>query len=96
MRLYGPNKIEVDVKSYWVLFIEEVINPFYFFQVFSIILWLADDYVSYAVCVIILTFFSSITSLIQTRKVSTYYNIHLVCVTCIKSSYKLVVSKKFF
>lgn len=68
--LYGPNKIEVEIKSYWTLFIEEVLNPFYFFQLFSIILWMVDDYVSYSVCVIILTLFSSITSLIQTRKVN--------------------------
>nr|CAH7729266.1 unnamed protein product [Callosobruchus chinensis] len=68
--IYGPNKIEVEVKSYWTLFVEEVFNPFYAFQAFSVILWLIDDYVSYAICVILLTIFSSVTSLIQTRKQS--------------------------
>lgn len=68
--LFGYNKIEVQVKSYWTLFIEEVLNPFYFFQLFSVVLWLNDEYISYAVSVIILTLFSSITSLIQTRNVS--------------------------
>ena len=71
MKLYGPNKIEIEVKSYWRLFIDEVFNPFYVFQVFSIILWCLDDYYIYACCVLILTLFSVITSLRQTRKVST-------------------------
>ncbi|CAG9864440.1 unnamed protein product [Phyllotreta striolata] len=70
LTLYGLNKIEVEVKSYWILFVQEVLNPFYAFQAFSVGLWLIDDYISYAVCVIILTLFSSITSLIQTRRQS--------------------------
>ncbi|KAF7273847.1 hypothetical protein GWI33_013460, partial [Rhynchophorus ferrugineus] len=68
--LFGPNKIEVVVKSYWRLFIEEIFNPFYLFQAFSIALWCFDDYIIYAGCVVVLTLFSSITSLIQTRKQS--------------------------
>lgn len=70
LKLYGPNKISVEVKSYWRLFIEEVFNPFYLFQAFSVVLWMCDEYMIYAVCVIILTLFSSITSLVQTRKQS--------------------------
>ncbi|KAJ3657587.1 hypothetical protein Zmor_009376 [Zophobas morio] len=70
LKLYGPNKIEIEVKSYWRLFIDEVFNPFYVFQVFSIILWCLDDYYIYACCVLILTLFSVITSLRQTRKQS--------------------------
>lgn len=69
LSLYGFNKIEVEVKSYWTLLIEEVLNPFYLFQAFSVILWLLDDYIPYAICVIILTLFSSVTSLVQTRRV---------------------------
>ncbi|XP_056634533.1 polyamine-transporting ATPase 13A3-like isoform X1 [Diorhabda sublineata] len=68
--LYGFNKIEVEIKSYWTLFIEEILNPFYAFQVCSIILWSIDDYAVYAACIVILTLFSSVTSLLQTRKQS--------------------------
>ena len=32
---YGENSIEIKVKSYMVLFIEEVLNPFYVFQIFA-------------------------------------------------------------
>ncbi|CAH1993211.1 unnamed protein product [Acanthoscelides obtectus] len=68
--IYGPNKIEVEIKSYWTLLVEEVLNLFYAFQAFSVILWLVDEYMLYAICIILLTIFSSITSLIQTRKQS--------------------------
>ncbi|CAH0562025.1 unnamed protein product [Brassicogethes aeneus] len=69
-KLFGPNKISVKIKSYWKLFFDEVFNPFYIFQVFSVVLWCVDDYMIYAGCVVVLTLFSSITSLIQTRKQS--------------------------
>ena len=36
--LHGENSIEIEVKSYLKLFIEEVLNPFYVFQIFSITL----------------------------------------------------------
>ncbi|KAK5643080.1 hypothetical protein RI129_006925 [Pyrocoelia pectoralis] len=70
LELYGPNAITVEVKSYWTLFVEEVFNPFYIFQLFSMALWLIDDYAIYACCVLILILFSISTSLYQTRKQS--------------------------
>ncbi|XP_049825460.1 polyamine-transporting ATPase 13A3-like [Aethina tumida] len=69
-KLFGPNKIHIEIKSYWKLFVEEVFNAFYMFQVFSVALWCFDDYMFYAGCVVVLTLFSSIVSLIQTRRQS--------------------------
>ena len=46
--LYGPNSINVPVKPYHVLFIEEVLHPFYIFQLLSISLWMYEHYYSYA------------------------------------------------
>lgn len=68
--LYGPNHMEVEVKSYWKLFVSEVFNPFYLFQGFSIGLWSADEYYYYAACVLFLTAVSVIASLVQTKKQS--------------------------
>lgn len=62
--------ITINVKSYWRMLIEEVFNPFYIFQVFSVILWSLDDYFYYAGCIVFLTTVSVVTSLFQTRKVS--------------------------
>uniref|UniRef100_A0A7N8XU92 ATPase cation transporting 13A2 n=1 Tax=Mastacembelus armatus TaxID=205130 RepID=A0A7N8XU92_9TELE len=47
-----------------------VLNPFYVFQVFSIILWSIDDYYVYAICIFILSIISISISLYETRKQS--------------------------
>ncbi|XP_021926839.1 probable cation-transporting ATPase 13A3 isoform X2 [Zootermopsis nevadensis] len=70
IQLHGENMIIINVKSYWRLFIEEVFNPFYIFQVFSVILWSLDEYLYYACCIVFLTTASVVTSLFQTRKQS--------------------------
>ena len=74
IKLYGENVITIDVKSYWQLFVEEVFNPFYIFQAFSVILWSLDDYFYYAGCIVFLTVMSVVTSLFQTRKVRTCFD----------------------
>ncbi|KAL4220880.1 hypothetical protein ACF0H5_019146 [Mactra antiquata] len=66
--VYGDNSIEVDVKSYWRLFIEEVLNPFYIFQIGSIILWSLDDYYYYAACILLISLISMGVSLYKTKK----------------------------
>ncbi len=66
--IYGPNLIDVQVKSYWKLLIGEVLNPFYIFQLFSVILWSFDYYYYYASCVVIISLISIALSLYETRK----------------------------
>nr|XP_048680762.1 polyamine-transporting ATPase 13A2 isoform X3 [Caretta caretta] len=69
-KVYGPNLIDVPVKSYLQLLVDEVLNPFYVFQVFSIILWLCDNYYYYAACIFIISAVSIGLSLYETRKQS--------------------------
>ena len=78
VQLYGENVITVNVKSYWRLFVEEVFNPFYIFQAFSVTLWSLDDYYYYAGCITFLAGVSIVTSLVQTRKVCYYFPIRYV------------------
>uniref|UniRef100_A0A8C8AUE3 Cation-transporting ATPase n=1 Tax=Otus sunia TaxID=257818 RepID=A0A8C8AUE3_9STRI len=68
-KIYGPNLIEVPVKSYARLLVEEVLNPFYIFQVFSIVLWVCDAYYYYAACIFLISTISLGLSLYETRKV---------------------------
>nr|XP_022336548.1 probable cation-transporting ATPase 13A3 isoform X1 [Crassostrea virginica] len=68
--VYGENTIEVEVKSYWRLFIEEVMNPFYVFQIASIILWLCDNYYYYAACILFISLVSVGISLYETKRQS--------------------------
>uniref|UniRef100_A0A674KEN4 ATPase cation transporting 13A2 n=1 Tax=Terrapene triunguis TaxID=2587831 RepID=A0A674KEN4_9SAUR len=69
-KVYGPNLIDVPVKSYLRLLVDEVLNPFYIFQVFSIILWLCDAYYYYAACIFVISAISIGLSLYETRKQS--------------------------
>uniref|UniRef100_A0A8C6PA33 ATPase cation transporting 13A2 n=1 Tax=Nothobranchius furzeri TaxID=105023 RepID=A0A8C6PA33_NOTFU len=67
---FGANLIDVPVKSYMRLLFEEVLNPFYVFQVFSITLWTIDSYYFYALCIFIISIISISISLYETRKQS--------------------------
>ena len=47
------------------LLVEEILNPFYIFQLFSITLWLIDEYIPYAIWIIVMTLMSLITELVD-------------------------------
>uniref|UniRef100_A0A3B5QCH2 ATPase cation transporting 13A2 n=1 Tax=Xiphophorus maculatus TaxID=8083 RepID=A0A3B5QCH2_XIPMA len=68
--MFGANLIDVPVKSYVRLLFEEVLNPFYIFQVFSITLWSIDKYYYYALCIFIISVISISISLYEIRKQS--------------------------
>jgi cation-transporting ATPase 13A2 len=42
--LFGSNVIEVASRGILTLLVDEVLHPFYIFQVASIALWMLDDY----------------------------------------------------
>ncbi|GCC19852.1 hypothetical protein chiPu_0018575 [Chiloscyllium punctatum] len=65
---YGENQIDVKVPSIPRLLIKEVLNPFYIFQVFSVILWTFDDYYLYASTIVFMSVVSICTSLYTVRK----------------------------
>ena len=50
------------------LLVKEVLNPFYLFQIFSMILWFSDNYIQYAACILIISVISACTSLYDTVK----------------------------
>ncbi|XP_010622365.1 probable cation-transporting ATPase 13A3 isoform X1 [Fukomys damarensis] len=66
--LYGINEITVKVPSVFKLLIKEVLNPFYIFQLFSVILWSTDEYYYYALAIVIMSLVSIVTSLYSIRK----------------------------
>ncbi|XP_041034738.1 probable cation-transporting ATPase 13A3 isoform X1 [Carcharodon carcharias] len=65
---YGENQIDVKVPSIPRLLVKEVLNPFYIFQVFSVILWSFDDYYLYASAIVFMSVLSICTSLYTVRK----------------------------
>merc|ERR1740124_1441076 len=57
-QLFGPNFITIKVPSYFSLLIDEVLHPFYMFQLCSILLWSLDEYVFYAACIFTISLMS--------------------------------------
>ncbi|CAG2164446.1 unnamed protein product [Oppiella nova] len=66
--LYGENAIVVEVMTILQILIQEVLEPFYIFQIFSLLVWLLDEYYYYAGCIIVMSSLSLTTSVIQTRR----------------------------
>ncbi|XP_013855293.1 probable cation-transporting ATPase 13A3 isoform X2 [Austrofundulus limnaeus] len=65
---FGVNEIAVKVPSVFKLLIKEVLNPFYIFQLFSVILWSIDEYYYYAVAIVFMSVISIATSLYTIKK----------------------------
>ncbi|KAJ7324593.1 hypothetical protein JRQ81_017613 [Phrynocephalus forsythii] len=65
---YGVNEIAVKVPSVFKLLIKEVLNPFYIFQLFSVILWSIDEYYYYAAAIVVMSLISIASSLYTIRK----------------------------
>ncbi|KAJ9084682.1 hypothetical protein DSO57_1021714 [Entomophthora muscae] len=67
MALFDKNECSIPQKSTGSLLVEEVLHPFYVFQVFSIVLWCFEQYHIYAASIFLISSFSVISTLIQTR-----------------------------
>ncbi|GCB61091.1 hypothetical protein scyTo_0012855 [Scyliorhinus torazame] len=65
---YGANEVEVKVPSVFKLLTKEVLNPFYIFQLFSVILWTFNAYYYYGAAIVIMSLISIVTSLHTVRK----------------------------
>lgn len=66
--LYGPCEIDIKIDSAFELIKKEFTDPFYMFQFFSIILWLFNEYVNYAIIILIITTISIYFSIKETRQ----------------------------
>ncbi|KAK3814383.1 MAG: hypothetical protein J3Q66DRAFT_346355 [Benniella sp.] len=66
--VFGSNIIDVQEKTVGQLLVQEVLHPFYIFQVFSMALWFADDYYYYAACIFVISTVSVVTELIETKR----------------------------
>lgn len=66
---YGTNEMRIPVKGVGALVADEMWHPFYVFQYFSVVIWVAgDQYYIYAVCIFLITAFSIITSSVETHQ----------------------------
>ncbi|CDO92419.1 unnamed protein product [Kluyveromyces dobzhanskii CBS 2104] len=65
---FGKNSINLKQKTIIEILFDEVLHPFYVFQIFSIILWLVDDYFYYAGCIFLISILSIIETVVETQK----------------------------
>ncbi|XP_062337237.1 polyamine-transporting ATPase 13A3-like isoform X3 [Osmerus eperlanus] len=65
---FEVNEIAVRVPSVFKLLIKEVLNPFYIFQLFSVILWSSEEYYYYAAAIVFMSVISIATSLYTVKK----------------------------
>lgn len=70
--VYGPNDIIVPNHSIAYLLVTEVLNPFYIFQVASVILWTSDEYYYYAAAIVLMSVSGIASSVYQTKKVTIF------------------------
>ena len=66
-QVFGPNLIDIEQKPILKLLFEEILHPFYIFQVGSIVLWSLDEYYYYASCILVISVTSVMTTLLETR-----------------------------
>ncbi|KAI3637529.1 hypothetical protein MIR68_004178 [Amoeboaphelidium protococcarum] len=66
--LFGKNSIDIPIKSDWKLLVDEILHPFYVFQLFSIMLWIAENYYYYAACIFLISTGSSVSALLETKR----------------------------
>ncbi|EFA74589.1 P-type ATPase [Heterostelium album PN500] len=64
---FGYNVIEFPIKSIPRLLLEEVLHPFFIFQIYSVILWSFEEYYYYAGAILLIATVSSILSLKEIR-----------------------------
>lgn len=68
VNVFGPNVIDINEKTTVQLLVDEVLHPFYIFQVFSIVLWAFDQYYYYAACIFVISVISVGNTLIETKQ----------------------------
>lgn len=66
--LFGENTVDIEGKSVFGLLMDEVLHPFYVFQIASIILWSIDDYYYYAFAIALISSASIISTLVETKR----------------------------
>ena len=66
--IFGLCDLHIEVSSFIKLLIMEFTDPFYIFQIFSVFLWMFNNYQVYASLIIVTTAISLLVSTYETRK----------------------------
>ncbi|OAF70979.1 hypothetical protein A3Q56_01262 [Intoshia linei] len=69
--LYGDNKLHIANSSYFSLIFDEIINPFYLFQVGSFGIWICDEYYIYAAAIFLISLVCVAASVSESKQANT-------------------------
>lgn len=64
----GSNEISIEEKSGLQIFCNEILHPFYVFQVASFFIWLYEDYAMYAIVILIMATSSATLTVTETKR----------------------------
>jgi len=64
---FGKCKIDFKVPNYFTLFMQEIVSPFFIFQLYSTAIWLWEDYTVYAIVILCTAAFFTIVNLVVLR-----------------------------
>lgn len=67
LELYHKNVVDVSIDSVFYLFIKELFSPFTIFQIGSLIVWMMDEYVAYALLILFMMLGSIATTIYEVR-----------------------------
>ncbi|XP_069170169.1 probable cation-transporting ATPase 13A4 isoform X1 [Procambarus clarkii] len=70
LSLFGENYMKIEVLSVWQLLVQQAYNPFYIFQVYTVVLWALQDYFLFAGCIVALSVISTTLIVWETRRQS--------------------------
>ena len=66
--LYGPAVMDVPIPSVFEVFTQEVLHPFFMFQLFSVTLWFVEMYWIYAIVILVMSLASIVVEIVTTRE----------------------------
>jgi cation-transporting ATPase 13A3/4/5 len=66
--MYGACQIDVPYKGAWGIFIDEVLSPFYLFQIGTVILWIVDSSYAYSAIIFLMAAGSMTAEILTTRR----------------------------
>ncbi len=55
---YGLNAMSIPESNFFEIFFKHMLSPFFVFQYFSAIVWFTEEYVAYAVLILLITLVS--------------------------------------